>query len=346
MRLLVLGGTWFLGRALVDQALADSWKVMAFNRGKTSAPPLPSVVEQVRGDRTVGADLDRLSERGPWDAVVDTSAYLPADALAAARILAPVVDRYVLVSTVNAYAGWPNEPLTESSPLLDGYADTTQADVGHLPVGAQYGVLKAGVERAVESVFGERAVILRPGVILGPGEYIGRLPWWLRRFELGGTVLGPGDPNREIQPIDVRDVAKFALLTVPQRLTGAYNLAAPIGAATFGELLAACAAVTGSTATVTWVPDDILDGHGVQQWTELPLWRTTFGAWRVDAGRARAAGLVCRPLRETVADTWSWLVSGAAPINHPRWSEHGIDPAKERAILAAWRTQRPIAGEP
>jgi nucleoside-diphosphate-sugar epimerase len=207
-------------------------------------------------------------------------------------------------------------------------------------------VLKAGVERAAESVLGERAVILRPGVILGPGEYIGRLPWWLRRFERGDTVLGPGDPNREIQPIDVRDVAGFALLTARQRLTGAYNLAAPIGAATFGALLAACAEVTGSEASTMWVPDDLLDSFGVQQWTELPLWRTTLGAWQVDPSRARAAGLVCRPLRETVADTWAWLVSGGAPVNHPRWLEHGIDAAKERAILDAWRAQRSVAGEP
>lgn len=340
MRILVLGGTWFLGRAVAQTALDRGWEVTVFNRGRSSTAL--DGTRAVRGDRTIPADLERLAGEGPWDAVVDTSAseMAPRDVLAGARALEPVARRYVYVSTVNAYRGWPNEPLTEESELLDGPPDA-DAEYGLLPEGWDgpdwyYGRQKAGAERAATVAFGEdRTVILRPGVILGPGEYVGRLPWWLRRAARGGRMLAPGAPEKSIQPIDVRDVAAFALDQAADIRGGVYNCVAPIGRETMGDFLTACVLATGGEAQLVWAPDKLLMDHGVQQWTELPLWRTHAGVWKIESTRAQAAGLVCRPLSETVADTWAWLHGGGMPVEHPRWAEHGIAPSKEAGILAA-----------
>lgn len=335
-----MGGTWFLGRAVAEAALARGWEVTLFNRGRSGTAP--EGAETVHGDRTVHEDLVRLAEQGPWDAVVDTSAgeLPPRDVLAGARLLEPVAGRYIFTSTVNAYRGWPNEPLTEGSEVLDGPPDA-DGDYGRLPDDWDgpdwyYGRQKAGAERAAAAAFGdERTVILRPGVILGPGEYVGRLPWWLVRAQRGGVMLAPGAPEKPIQPIDVRDVANFALHQGEASSGGAYNLVAPIGHSTMRAFLTACIDATGSDARLLWAPDKMLLDHGVQQWTELPLWRTHPGVWQIASEQAQRAGLVCRPLGQTVAETWSWLNGGGTPVEHPRWADHGIAPEKERVLLAA-----------
>jgi nucleoside-diphosphate-sugar epimerase len=340
MKILVLGGTWFLGRAVAQTAIERGWEVTVFNRGRSGSAP--EGARTVRGDRTKAADLARLAGEGPWDVVVDTSAseMAPRDVLAGAQALEPVVGRYIYISTVNAYRGWPNDPLTEDSEILDGPPDA-DADYGRLPDGWDgpdwyYGRQKAGAERAATAAFGEdRAVILRPGVILGPGEYVGRLPWWLHRAARGGRMLAPGAPDKPIQPIDVRDVAAFALGQAATDRGGAYNCVAPIGRETMSDLLTACVLATGGDAQLAWAPDKLLLDHGVQQWTELPLWRMHAGVWRIQSARAQAAGLVCRPLSETVTDTWAWLCDGGTPVEHPRWAEHGIAAEKEAVILAA-----------
>ncbi|MDT3397521.1 NAD-dependent epimerase/dehydratase family protein [Streptomyces sp. B1866] len=340
MRILVLGGTWFLGRAVVEDALRRGWQVTTFTRGRSGESPTGA--ESVHGDRTDPDDLRRLAEHAPWDAVVDTSAsdLAPRQVLAAARALEGAAGRYVYVSTVSAYQGWPDEPLTEGSVVLDGPPDADE-DYGRMPEGwdgpdLHYGRQKAGAERAVLSTVGDdRATILRPSVILGPGEYVGRLPWWLNRAARGGRILAPGNPERTIQPVDVRDVAAFAVHCAAGGDGGVFNVTAPIGRETMGGFLAACLDVTGASGGLAWAPDEVLIEHGVRQWTELPLWRTHAGVWQIDSSRAYAAGLVCRPLKETVTDTWRWLLRGGAPVEHPRWAKHGIDPGKEAKILAA-----------
>lgn len=339
MKILILGGTWFLGRAVAQEALNRGWDVLAFNRGRSGIAPQGT--HEIHGDRTVADDLAKLACQGPWDAVIDTSAseLAPRDVLAGARILEPVAGKYVFISTVNAYRGWPTEPLTETSEILDGPPD---ADIGYGRLPADwdgpdwyYGRQKAGAERASVAAFGKsRASILRPGVILGPGEYVGRLPWWLRRAEKGGAILAPGDPGRGIQPVDVRDVARFALDQAISAGGGAYNVTAPMGRETMSDFLSACLDVTGSAGHLVWAPDGLLIALGVQQWTELPLWRTHAGTWQIDSSRAQAAGLRCRPLAETVAAAWQWLQAGGVPVDHPRWAEHGISMAKEAQILA------------
>jgi len=338
MRLLVLGGSWFLGRVLVEEALREGHQVTTFNRGR-SGEDVPGV-EIVRGDRQDRASLARLASERTWDAVVDTSGYVPRAVGEGARMLADHADRYVFVSTVSVYEGWPVEPLSEDSAVLECPADAGPDFGADDPRGypTQYGFQKAGCERAVHVAFGGRALVLRPGVILGPYEYVGRLPWWLRRVARGGRVLAPGSPDRQIQPIDVRDVAGFMLTGLEGGLTGTFNVAAPIGHATFGSMLSDCLAVTGSPVELVWVSDEFLLKHGVREWTELPLWRTYPGTWRVATNRARAAGLRCRPLSETVQDTWAWLVEGGGAVLHARQGEHGITPDKEAQLLLAWES--------
>lgn len=343
-----MGGTWFLGRAVVKEALKRGWEVSTFNRGRSGRDV--SGVRLLRGDRTVTEDLAQLSSHGPWDAVVDTSsaALAPKDVLTGARALKSAAERYVYVSTVNAYRGWPSDPLTETSELLDGPPDA-DADYGRLPKDWDgpdwyYGRQKAGAERAVLEEFGEkRSVRLRPGVILGPGEYVGRLPWWLRRAERGGRILAPGLPGKSIQPVDVRDVAAFALEQAAAAVGGAYNVVAPIGRETMGGFLNACLEVTGRRGELSWVPDAFLIEAGIEQWTELPLWRTHAGVWNIASDGARAAGLVCRPLAETVEATWRWLLDGGLPVAHPRAGEHGIEPQREQRLLEEF-AKRAVSG--
>jgi 2'-hydroxyisoflavone reductase len=170
--------------------------------------------------------------------------------------------------------------------------------------------------------------------VLGPREYVGRLPWWLRRVAAGGLVLAPGSPGRSIQPVDVRDLAAFALGVAERAVSGAFNVAAPIGVETFGGMLGACADITKSEPEFVWVADEMLLAQGIRQWSEIPLWRTFPGVWRVDPAAAMDAGLSCRPLAATVAGTWSWLRGAREGADDERATEIGLSRERERQILA------------
>jgi 2'-hydroxyisoflavone reductase len=348
-RLLVLGGTGFLGHAVVQAALSDrpsgtpQWSVATFNRGLSGV--VDPGVTAVRGDRYEPTSIDILADSGPWDVVIDCSGYVPRNVLSVAESLNQRTGRYVFISSVSAYAGWPSEPLTEESAVLQAPPDAgpdfgTDTEDGP----TRYGYQKAGCEAAVQAVIGvRRAAILRPGVILGPREYVGRLIWWLRRFAEGGLLIGPGTPDRAIQPIDVRDVARFAITAAREELSGVYNVTAPIGAATFGGLLDACRDSTDSDAQVRWVPDEALLAAGVRQWSEMPLWRVSHGVWAVDSSRAALNGLECRPLPHTVADTWAWMQSGALIDGRDRSHEVGLSREREADLL---RRLAGVADEP
>lgn len=335
MRLLVLGGTRFVGYTAVTAALAQDWEVTTFNRGRAGAD-VPGV-DAIRGDRTDLSDIARLAACGQtWDAVVDTSGYVPREVLAVAQHLAPLVRHYVFFSTVSVYRGWPSEPLSEASEVLycppDAGPDYGE-DVEDGPT--RYGYQKSGCELAVVSTFGaDHATILRPGVVLGPREYVGRLPWWLQRIAAGGQVLAPGDPSRSIQPVDVRDLADFALRAAEFGTGGTFNVTAPQGRETFGGMLRTCAEVTRSAAELVWVPDEQLLARGVRQWSEMPLWRTFPSVWQVDSEAAAVNGLSSRPLASTVADTWRWMQEENADLSDERAGEIGISRQKEEAILA------------
>lgn len=336
MRLLVLGGTAFVGRALVEDALARGWAVTTFNRGRTGRDH-PDV-EAVHGDRTVAADLEQLRGRA-WDAVVDTCGYVPRDVLATAELLAPQTAAYAFVSTIGVYHDWPDAPVDEAAPLFDCPPDAGPDD-------GDYGTLKAGCERAVVAACGiDGSLLLRPGVILGPYENVGRLPWWLRRIAEGGPVLAPGpDPQRPMQLVDARDLAAFTLDALTADRRGPYNVVSRPGAVTYGRWLGACVQVTGSGAELVWVDDQVLLDAGVEPWQELPLWMPPAQspyAWGADVERAHADRLRGRPIEDTVRDTWAWLSEGGdvgpQPLDRPGL---GIDRDKEQRILATWLAAR------
>lgn len=339
MRLLILGGTSFVGRHTALAALERGWSVTTFNRGRSGRDV--AGIEVVRGDRTDDAALAQLSGRR-FDVVVDTCGFAPRVVGQSARALGSAGAQYVFVSSIGAAPTWPAAPTPEG---LDGHACASDAG----PDDGEYGVLKAGCERAVSEVFGPAATAVRPGLIIGPHENVGRLPWWLARIARGGEVLAPGDPATPMQLIDARDLAVFLLDCGGQRIAGAFNATGPRGNTTMGEWLGDCVAATGSDARLTWVDDRTLLAHDVGPWTELPLWMPRGvtedngdHVWDADTDRAEAAGLRCRPVRETVADTWAWMASGGTPPvdpPHAHLPKHGIDPDKEQRILAAWRAR-------
>jgi 2'-hydroxyisoflavone reductase len=336
MDVLVIGGSVFLGRAVVAEALALGAQVTVFNRGR-SGGPAPEGVEQLVGDRTLRDDLVQLEGRR-FDLVVDTCGYVPADVALSAQVLAPSSDHYAFVSSINAYPGWPTATDYHAGGVHDGSPEATVAPEGFDPA-QSYGWLKVGCERAVEREFGaNRTTVLRAGCIVGPHDSaIGRLPWWIDRVARGGEVLVPGAPSDPIALIDARDLARFALAAV----AGTFETPGPIGRDTRAGLLAACVAATGVTPAFTYVDSEWLAGRGVEAWTEVPLWVPESegpSLWRHETAAAEAAGLTWRPLTETVTDTWAWqrsLPDRWAPTDRTP----GLTPERERALLAAWHAR-------
>jgi 2'-hydroxyisoflavone reductase len=319
MRLLVLGGTVFLGRHVAAEALARGHEVTLFHRGRHGAELFPEA-EHVLGDR--GGDLAALRGRA-WDAAIDTSGYEPAEV---ARSSALDLGHLIFVSTCNVYPAWPAEAVDENSPVWNE--------------GDDYGALKAACERAAQTAMPDRVASVRAGLICGPHDNIFRLPWWVQRIAAGGDIVAPGDPDRTVQLIDARDLAGWMLDLAEQRVAGTFNGTAPPGRTTMREVLDGAREATGSGARLHWVPDDVLVEHEVEAWDALPLWipaDTGAGTWAVGTERAQAAGLRCRPVAATVADTWAWLRDGGAESIGDWRAEHrprGLSPERERALLA------------
>lgn len=336
MRLLIIGGTSFLGRATAQAALRRGDEVTTFNRGRSG--PDVAGVEALRGDREFDDDLAVLADR-PFDVVVDTCGFVPKVVGRSARVLEGLGAHYVYVSSISATPTWPGATTPDGH---DGQACASDAG----PEDGDYGVLKAGCERAVTEVFGDRSTIVRAGLILGPHENVGRLPWWLGRIAQGGEVLAPGDPDVPMQVIDARDLAAFMLDSGTTGTPGTFNVTGPRGNTTMGEWLGHCVAVTSSGAALIWVDDAFLVERDVEPWTELPLWmphgQDGDHVWDADTSAAERAGLRCRPVADTVRDTWGWMQDGGRLPDkppHDHVSRHGIDPGKEQWILAAWRAR-------
>lgn len=329
MRILIIGGSVFVGRAITEEALRRGHEVTTFNRGR-SGVDLPGA-EAIRGDREVAADLDRLVEGRTWDAVVDVIGRVPRVVDASVRRLSGRAGTYTYISSISALSDFPARTCDDDSPR---YACAPDAG----PEDGDYGTLKAGCERAVEEGFEGEALIIRPGLILGPHEDVGRLPWWLDRISRGGRVLAPGDPDRAMQVIDVRDLAAFTLDRTEAGVADSFLAGGVPGNTTYGGLLAECRAVTGSDAEFVWVDDRFLLDREVAPWTEFPVWVPAgpdFAAvWLASSAKALAAGLTCRPVAETVRDTWAWLRDVPPAERSFKW--HGIAPEKEARILAEW----------
>jgi 2'-hydroxyisoflavone reductase len=325
MRLLVLGGGHFVGAAVVDEALTRGWDVTAFSRGETGA--VPAGAEHVVGDRTNPDDVRRVA-RDEYDAVLDTWSGAARVVRDSARALAGRTGHYGYVSSRSVYR---DVTAGEDGALWDADPGDDETD---------YGAMKAGGELAVIESFGEDALLARAGLILGPREDVGRLPWWLTRIARGGRVLAPGPPDLPLQLIDARDLAAWMLDMAAAQRGGAYNAVGRRGDATMRDVLEAAVAVTGSDAELTWTDPEPILAAGVEPWTDLPIWIPPGHEWAgmhdAPVEKAHAAGLRTRPVQETVADTWAWMQDlGGAPPQRPDRPEHGLDPEREAAILRA-----------
>ncbi len=323
VRILLLGGPKFLGRAVIEAAFAGGHEVTLFNRGQTNPEEFPQV-ERLRGDRD--GDLGALVGRS-WNAVVDTSGYVPRLVRDSAALLRDAVERYVFVSSVSAYAGF-SEPVTETSPTATVEDETTEDVQGH------YGALKALCERAVAEVFGDRSSSVRAGLIVGPHDPTGRFTYWPHRIARGGEVLVPGPPERRVQFVDVRDLADLILLATERGPGGPVNATGPVPPLTMGVLLEACRTASGSDATLTHVDDVFLVDQEVGEWLELPLWVAPKPGWErfleADVSLALAAGLRFRPLAETIRDTLA---------HAPMVDGVGLTPEREAELLRAWHAR-------
>jgi 2'-hydroxyisoflavone reductase len=359
MKVLVFGGTRFLGRHLVNTLCAAGHEVTLLNRGR-SDPALYPALERLRGDRDpraadaanashaanaadAGASqpptanaLAQLQGRS-WDIVFDLTGYVPRVVRAACDALAGRVGRYVFVSSISVYESSATPGQDESAPVAR-LADPCSEDVM-----AHYGALKAACEREVETVFGAQALLVRPGLIVGPFDPTGRFTYWPLRIARGGNVLAPAPASYPVQVIDARDLARWMVDAAMAGASGAFNVTGPASPAsaapaTLERVLDDCKAVTSADARVHWLDADFLLAEGVAPWMDLPLWVGPDDAAmnQVSVARAVATGLVTRPLRETIADTLAW--TGSADYRSPvgPYAKVGLPPDREAELLALW----------
>lgn len=334
MRLLILGGTLFLGRHLTQAALERGHTVTLFNRGQQNADLFPGV-EKLRGDRD--GDLTAL-EGGRWDAAIDVHGRVPRIVRMSADLLAPAVGHYTFISTTSIYGDQSIPNMDEHAPLAT-IADPTIED----PTGPNYGPLKALSEQAVEAALPGRALIIRPGLIVGPHDPTNRFTYWPRRIARGGDLLAPDGPEHPARFIDARDLAAWTIRMIESGATGIYNARGPNDSLTFGKLLATSKDITGSDARFVWVNEQFLLDAGVRPYTEMPLWVPTLperaGFYSINSGKAIAAGLTFRPIAATIRDTLAW--DATQPPDAPL--PCGLRPERERALLAAWAQSHGMA---
>jgi 2'-hydroxyisoflavone reductase len=321
MELLLIGGPRFLGRAIIDAALAAGHKVTMFNRGRTNPDTYPEV-ERLLGDRNGG--LETLQGRR-WDAVVDTSGYFPRVVRQSAEMLKQAVGRYAFISTISVYAE-PLVPNADESAPVATLVDESAEEI----TGETYGGLKVLCERAVQEVYGDKALIVRPGLIVGPHDPSNRFTYWVTRTAAGGRVLAPDDRSAPVQVIDVRDLAEWTVRMLEDGANGVYNATGPATLLTFAETLEACREATRSDAEFVWVAPQFLLDQGVAPWTEIPLWVAGDDALnQVSIERAAAMGLTFRPLGATIADTLAWAKT-QEETDPPR---AGLTRAREAELL-------------
>lgn len=334
LKLLILGGTGFLGPHIVERASARGHVMTLFNRGKTN-PELFPQLEKLHGDRK--GDLTALEGRS-FDAVIDTSGYVPGEIERATAVLSDGIRQYVFISTISVYAAIDKVGMDEDAPL----AKTEDPGAAKI-TGENYGALKALCEDAARKALPDRTTVIRPGLIVGPGDPTDRFTYWPARFARGGAVLAPGTPDDPTQFIDARDLAAFVVHLIEQRTMGTFNADAQPGALTMGRVLEACHEAAANDATTTWVDAGFLVQNGAVPWSELPLWipasGESAGFGRVSVARAQAAGLSYRTLGATVADTLSWFRT--LPAERQQKLRAGLAPEREVELLAAWHTRKP-----
>ncbi len=330
LKLLILGGTGFLGPHTVRAALARGHEMTLFNRGRTNPHLFPDL-EKLRGDRD--GDLAALEGR-EWDAVIDTSGYVPRVVKMSADLLAPRVSQYVFISSISVY-GNLTEPGADETTPVDTIEDETVEEI----TGSTYGALKALCEQAVEGSMPGRTTNIRPGLIVGPGDRTDRFTYWPVRVARGGEVLAPGDGRDYSQFIDVRDLAEWIIHCIERRITGVYNADSPAASLTIAELLETCRKVSGSDAEFTWADEEFLTEQGVNAWSDMPVWAGSgeSGWGHVRTTRARENGLGRRPVSETVRDTLDWFRT--QPEERRAKLRSGLTVEREAEVLAAWHAR-------
>jgi 2'-hydroxyisoflavone reductase len=340
MKLLILGGTRFIGRHLVAAALAGNHEVTLFNRGNHSSAL--TGIETIRGNRDT--DLARLQGRR-WDAVIDTCGYLPGAVRASAEALAESVAHYVFISSLSVYADVSVPGVDETAPvatltdeqLSKAEAIDSSGQVSAVNYGEMYGGLKALCEQAAEEVLPNRVLAIRPGLIVGAHDYTDRFTYWVARIARGGEVLAPGRPQRYVQLIDAHDLAEWIVKMVERKETGIFNATGLPNELTFVRVLEECQNVNGSDASLTWVSEDFLDREKVAAWSEMPLWLPEDypklkGFMFVNCDKAVNSGLHFRPLSETIQDTLSWQKQNF--LNEEL--KAGLNSDKEQSLLRKW----------
>src|SRR6266480_368889 len=337
LRILILGGTGFTGPFQVRYALERGHKVTVFNRGKSHPGELPKEVEQLIGDRS--GQLDALKNR-QWDVAIDNPTSVPVWVRDAGQILKGNVDRYVFISTISVYGDTSKANISEDAPLakytgpdaMKESRDSIMASKFQL-----YGPLKALSEQEAEKWFPKQALILRPGLIVGPRDETDRFSYWPVRIDRGGEVLAPGTPSDPVQFIDGRDLAEWVIRMVEQRETGVYNATGPAKTLGVGTMLEGIKTANSSKANFTWVDADFLESQKVTPWGDMPVWvpprGEEGGMGRINIQRALGKGLTFRPLAVTARDTLAWFKSQPAERQKLK---AGITPEREAEVLAAW----------
>ncbi len=344
MKLLILGGTVFLGRHVAEAALARGHQVTTFSRGLHESES-DARIERLRGDRR--ENLTALGGRS-WDAVIDTCGYVPSAVSASAKLLADSVEHYTFISSQSVYANYDQPNLDEShtvQELTDEQVSEAEAikpdndGVVAVNYGEFYGGLKALCERAAEEAMPGRTLSVRAGLIVGPNDYSDRFTYWVRRMEHGGEALAPGLPSRPVQLVDVRDLAEWLVTTAESKVTGVFNATGPESKLSMVELLEACAAVGQSDTQLTWVSEEFLGRQNVRSWSEMPLWMPAEvqvdNFFSVDCSKAIEAGLKFRSIEDTARATLEWDKTRDQSVA----LRAGLSADRERELLAAWRNE-------
>ena len=328
MKILIIGGTRFVGRHLVEAALARGLTLTLFNRGQSN-PALFPQVEHITGNRT--SDLALLRDRS-WDVVIDTCGYVPRIVHESAQALVGAIERYVFISSVSVYAEDNPRGMDEDAPLAR-LKDATVEEV----TGETYGGLKVLCEQAVQQVYADRALMIRPGLIVGPHDPTDRFTYWPWRIAQGGAVLAPGNPDQPQQIIDVRDLATWMITLVESQRAGIFNAVGPDYPLTMRHMLETCVTVCNPQAQLTWLSEEFLLHAGAQPWSEIPVWmpEKESNLDTVSHARALAVGLKFRPLAEIIRDTLDW--ARTRPSDHA-WRA-GLTREREAELLQMWHAR-------
>lgn len=330
LKILILGGTGFIGPYQVQYALDRGHQVTLFNRGKTNSTLFPKVPRLI-GDRNL-PDGHKALESGNWDVVIDNPTANPKWVRDAGIALKGRAKHYVFVSTISVFSD-NSKPVDENGPL------NTPSDIDAAFDAAKYGSNKVRCEMEAKTQFGDAVTVVRPGLIVGPGDLTDRFSYWPVRIDKGGEILAPGAPTDPAQYVDALDLSSWIVRLAESRTFGTFNATGPKTPTTIAEMLYGIKAVTTSDARFTWVPAEFLAKHQVRAWSEMPVWVPSTGAtagfMRVNCQKAYAAGLTFRPLADTAKDTLTWYHS--RPAAEQEKARAGLAPTKEIAVLAAWK---------